>query len=178
MKTAQPAQPDPTDIPLEGDQERAGPIDVRLFTIPGSHPGVAVQLMLEHKDIPFKRTDLLPVVSWGVLKALRFPRVTVPAMSIDGRRVQGSLEIARELERIEPDPPLFPVEPTLRAKVEEAERFGDEELQQGIRRPPLVDVSKEHAGASQLPGGCEDRPAAWPWREDGRPVHRPRRPLP
>jgi hypothetical protein len=52
MKTAQPAQPDPTDIPLEGDQEPAGPIDVRLFTIPGSHPGVAVQLMLEHKTFP------------------------------------------------------------------------------------------------------------------------------
>jgi glutathione S-transferase len=137
MKTAQPAQSDPTDIPFEGDQERAGPIDVRLFTIPGSHPGVAVQLMLQHKDIPFKRTDLLPVVSWGVLKALRFPQVTVPAMNVDGRRVQGSLEIARELERIEPDPPLFPAESMLRAKVEEAERFGDEELQQGIRRPLL-----------------------------------------
>ena len=44
-----------------------------MFTIPGSHPGVAVQRMLEYKGIPYKRTDLLPVVSWGVLKALGFP---------------------------------------------------------------------------------------------------------
>jgi glutathione S-transferase len=112
-------------------------MDARLFTIPGSHPGVSVQLMLEHKGVPYERTDLLPVVSWGVLKALRFPRVTVPAIKIDGRRVQGSREITRELERIKPAPPLFPADPDRRAAVEEAERFGDEELQRQVRRPLL-----------------------------------------
>ena len=71
------------------DPLSAGPIDVRLFTIPRSHPGMSVQLMLDHKGIPYKRTDLLPIVSWGVLKALRFPRVTVPAIKIDGRRIPG-----------------------------------------------------------------------------------------
>ena len=121
------------------------PMDVRLFTIPGSHPGVSAQLLLEHKGIDYKRTDLLPVVTWGVLKALRFPRVTVPAMKIDGERVQGSLEIARELERIKPEPPLFPASPELRAKVEEAERFGDEELQRRIRRPLLWMFGKNTA---------------------------------
>ena len=51
-------------------------MNVRLYTIPGSHPGVAAQLMLEHKGIPFKRTDLFPVVSKGVLRALRLPAAT------------------------------------------------------------------------------------------------------
>jgi glutathione S-transferase len=109
-------------------------MDIRLFTIPGSHPGWSARLMLEYKGIEYKRTDLLPVVSWGVLKALRFPGVTVPAIKLDGRRVQGSREIARELERIKPQPPLFPADPDRRAAVEEAERFGDEELQQPIRQ--------------------------------------------
>jgi glutathione S-transferase len=72
-------------------------------------------------------------VSWVVLKALRFSGVTVPAIKINGRRVQGSREIARELERIKPDPPPFPADPDLRAAVEAAERFGDEELQHPIR---------------------------------------------
>ena len=107
---------------------------VRLYTIPGSHPGVAAQLMLNHKGIPFKRTDLLPVISKGVVRGLRFPRNTVPAIKIDGRRVQGSREIARELEQLRPEPPLFPSDPEQRAAVEEAERFGDEELQHPIRQ--------------------------------------------
>lgn len=110
------------------------PTDVRLFTIPGSHPGTAVRLMLEQKGIEHRRTDLLPVLSWVVLKAQRFPGVRVPAIKIDGQRVQGSREIARELERIQPQPPLFPADPDRRAAVEEVERFGDEDLQQAIRR--------------------------------------------
>jgi glutathione S-transferase len=112
-------------------------MDVRLYTIPGSHPGWTVRLMLDYKGIEYTRTDLLPVVSWVVLKALRFPDVTVPATKIDGRRVQGSREIAHELERIKPEPPLFPSDPDRRAAVEEAERFGDEELQQPIRQIAL-----------------------------------------
>jgi glutathione S-transferase len=119
--------------------------DVRLFTIPGSHPGTAVRLMLEHKGIEHERTDLLPVVSWVVLRALRFPGVRVPAIKIDGRRVQGSREIARELERVAPQPPLFPADPDRRAAVEEAERFGDEELQQSIRQILMWMLRKDTA---------------------------------
>jgi glutathione S-transferase len=107
---------------------------VRLYTIPGSHPGVAAQAMLRHKGIPFDRTDLFPVISKGVVRALRFPGNTVPALKIDGRRVQGSREIARELDRVRPEPPLFPADAEKRAAVEEAERFGDEELQHPIRQ--------------------------------------------
>lgn len=109
-------------------------MNVRLYTIPGSHPGVAVQLMLGHKGIPFKRKDLFPAVSRAVLRASGFPANTVPAIRIDGERVQGSRQIARELERLQPDPPLFPADPAARAAVEEAERFGEEELQHPIRQ--------------------------------------------
>lgn len=109
-------------------------MDVRLFTIPGSHPGTAVRLMLEHKGIEHRRIDLLPVLSWVVLRAQRFPGVRVPAIKIDGQRTQGSREIARELDRIQPEPPLFPADPDRRAAVEEVERFGDEDLQQATRR--------------------------------------------
>lgn len=109
-------------------------MNVRLYTIPGSHPGVAVQLMLAHKGIPFKRTDLFPVISRLVVRGLGFPGPTVPAVKLDGRRVQGSRKIARELEGLQPDPPLFPADPERRAAVEEAERFGDEELQHPVRQ--------------------------------------------
>ncbi len=130
---------------LDLDLTSSSPSKVRLFTIPGSHPGVSVQRMLEYKDIPYKRTDLLPVVSWGVLKALRFPRVTVPAIKIDGRRFQGSLEITRELERIRPEPPLFPGDPEHGAVVEEIEHFGDQDLQHRVRQILLWCLQKRTA---------------------------------
>lgn len=106
----------------------------RLYVIPASHPAIAAELMLEHKGLPYKRTDLLPVISKGVLRAVGFAGVTVPALKIDGAKVQGSRQIARELDRLRPDPPLFPADPEQRAAVEEAERFGDEELQHPIRQ--------------------------------------------
>ena len=108
-------------------------MNVRLYVIPGSHPSMAARLMLESKGIPYKRTDLLPVISKGVLRAMGFPRNTVPAMKIDGRRVQGTGEIARELDRLRPDAPLVPADAAQRAAVEEAERFGDQELQPAVR---------------------------------------------
>ena len=109
-------------------------MSARLYIIPASHPSITAELMLEHKGIPYKRTDLLPVISKGVLRAVGFSGVTVPALKIDGSKVQGSRPIARELDRLRPKPPLFPADPEQRAAVEEAERFGDEELQHPIRQ--------------------------------------------
>lgn len=120
-------------------------MNVRLYTIPGSHPGVAAQLMLKHKGIDFKRTDLFPVVSKLVVRGLGFPRNTVPAIKIDGKKVQGSREIARELERLRPEPTLFPADPEKLAAVEEAERFGDEELQHPIRQLIWWSLKKDKA---------------------------------
>jgi len=117
----------------------------RLYVIPASHPSIASQLMLEHKGIPYKRTDLLPVISKGVLKAAGFPGITVPALKIDGDKVQGSRQIARELERLRPEPPLLPADPEKRAAVEEAERFGDEELQHPVRQILWWGMKKDRA---------------------------------
>jgi glutathione S-transferase len=109
-------------------------VEARLFVIPASHPSIAAQLMLEHKGIAYKRTDLLPVISKAVLRVAGFPGVTVPALKIDGRRVQGSREIARELDRLRPEPALFPTDADKRAAVEEAEQWGDEVLQPPMRQ--------------------------------------------
>jgi glutathione S-transferase len=121
-------------------------VNVRLFSMPGSHAATTGQLLFDHKAISYKRTDLLPVVSWAVLKVLRFPDVTVPAAKIDGERVQGTLAIARALERLQPEPPLFPADARRREAVEEAERFGDEELQQRVREIFLWSVRKDSSG--------------------------------
>lgn len=114
--------------------------------MPGSHAATTGQLLFDHKGIDYKRTDLLPVVSWVVLNAMRFPDVTVPAARIDGERVQGTRAIARELERRKPELPLFPGDAERRRTVEEAERFGDEVLQQRIREIFLWSARKDRSG--------------------------------
>jgi glutathione S-transferase len=106
----------------------------RLYVIPASHPATTAALMLAHKGIEYKRTDLMPVVAKGALRAAGFPGTTVPALKIEGEKVQGSRPIARTLDRLHPDPPLFPADPDRRAAVEDAERFGDEQLQHPIRQ--------------------------------------------
>jgi glutathione S-transferase len=120
-------------------------MNTRLYVIPASHPSIGAELMLRHKGIDYKRTDLMPVISKLVVRGLRFPRSTVPAMKIDGRRVQGSREVARELDRLRPEPPLFPADAEQRAAVEEAERFGDEQLQHPIRQLLWWSIRKDRA---------------------------------
>ena len=107
--------------------------EAKLYVIPGSHPSWTAMLMLDRKGIPFKRIDLIPVVSKGVLRAQGFPGATVPALKLDGRKIQGSREIGRELDHLQPDPALYPADPEKRGKVEEAEAWGDS-FQQKPRR--------------------------------------------
>jgi len=65
---------------------------------------------------------------------LGFPTMGVPAIKVDGVRVQGTRWIARALDGMYPDMPLlFPTDPVARRTVEQAERWG-EELQNSVRR--------------------------------------------
>ena len=109
-------------------------MDAKLYVIPGSHPARTAMAMLDLKGIAYDRVDLMPVVSKAALRAVGFPGITVPALKLDGRKVQGSREIARELDRIQPEPPLLPADPERRAAVERAEAWGDESLQPVARR--------------------------------------------
>ena len=105
-----------------------------LFVVPGSHPSMAGRLMLEHKGIAYRRVDLLPALHKPILRVMGFGDTTVPALRLDGRRLQHTLEISRALDELQPDPPLFPADPAARAAVQEAERWGEETLQPVPRR--------------------------------------------
>jgi glutathione S-transferase len=105
-----------------------------LFGLPASHPTVAAELMLKRKGIPYRRIDLVPVTSKPLLRALGFPGVTVPALRLEGQRLQGSRTISRALDAMQPEPPLFPRDPEARESVVQAEAWGDEVLQPLARR--------------------------------------------
>ena len=90
--------------------------------------------MLDYKGIEYRVSNLMPGFHPPVLRLRRFPGGTVPALAIEGRRVQGSREISRALDEIQPDPPLFPSDSEERRRVEEAERWGEQVLQDAPRR--------------------------------------------
>lgn len=102
----------------------------KLYHFELSHPSHAVRLMLEHKGVGFDTATLLPGTQPLMVRLAGFRGATVPALKLDGRKLQGSLTISRELERLYPDRPLFGEG----EGIEEAERWGHDVLQPIPRR--------------------------------------------
>jgi glutathione S-transferase len=127
----------------------------KLYVVHGSHPCDAVAKAMELKDIPFKRVELPPPSHALVMRGM-FGARTVPAVRFaEGKKVQGSREIMRELERRAPQPPLY-----AGPEVEEAERWGDEVLQPiartmlwatFTRAPRAMDTYQEGGRGPRLP---------------------------
>ena len=134
---------------------RAAATQTKLYVIP-THPCRTGMLMLEHKGIPYRRIDLPAVLHPLALRlhgfrgnatpfrdidgrphpvlALADRMGTVPALLHGGNRVMTNHDIARFLDKVQPDPPLFPADPDRRLAVEDAERWGDEIFQMAARR--------------------------------------------
>jgi glutathione S-transferase len=106
----------------------------KLYSLALSHPSQAARLMLELKGIEHDVADLMPGFHPSQLRLAGFRRGTVPALRIDGRRIQGSLAISRALDAMRPEPPLFPVDAERHRAVEEAEAWGEQDLQPVPRR--------------------------------------------
>jgi glutathione S-transferase len=107
---------------------------ITLYGTPPSPPSHSARLMLEHKGLEHRIVWLLPGLWPALLRTRGFRGGTVPAIKIDGRRLQGSRVISRALEEAKPEPALFPADPERRREVEDAERWGDEVLQDVPRR--------------------------------------------
>jgi glutathione S-transferase len=107
-------------------------MSVKLYGLAVSHPSHAARAMLDHKGIDYDLVNFPPLTQPVALRTVGFRGRKVPALKLDGRKVQGSKEIARALEELKPDPPLFPAD--RRAAVEEAEAWGERELQPLPRR--------------------------------------------
>jgi glutathione S-transferase len=133
-------------------------------------------LMLDHKGISFRCVELVTGMHPMAVRALGFAGHREPIRKVDGRthrwlamldragtvpalrygseRVQTNVEIARFLDRVRPDPPLFPTGER-REAVLEAERWGDDVLQMAARRIVLAAAAR---GLGELHGrGGEGR---------------------
>ena len=129
----------------------------KLYVIPGSHACRSAMLMLEHKQVPYKRVDVLTLThpvrvrlhgfsAGGQSRSAGGRRTlgirlgdrlgTVPALAAGRDRISTNHGIARYLDEKHPDPPLFPADPERRAAVEEAESWANQKLQMTARRVP------------------------------------------
>ena len=106
----------------------------KLYALPFSHPALAARLMLERAGIDHEVANLTMGIHPLLLRKAGFAGGTVPALVMDGRKIQGSLEISRAIEARGPAGILFPVDPTARRRVEEAEGWAERELQPIPRR--------------------------------------------
>jgi glutathione S-transferase len=101
-------------------------LPARLYSLTLSHPSQAARLMLERKRVEHTVVNIVPGFQPLVVRLVGFRGITVPALRIDARRIQGSREISRFLDELVPAPPLFPAESGRRTAVKEAERWGEE----------------------------------------------------
>ncbi len=107
---------------------------VKLYGTKPSPPSHTVRLELEAKGLDYRPIWLLPGLHPALLRTRGFRGGTVPSIKLDGRKLQQSRAISRALDELRPEPPLFPADPQQRLEVEEAERWGDETLQDVPRR--------------------------------------------
>jgi glutathione S-transferase len=93
---------------------------------------MTVAAALTHKGLAYERVDFSPGEHVEKMQEIYGEgNSTVPGLLIDGEPVHGSREILARLETIAPEPTLYPSQ-----AVREAERWGDEELQDLGRRLP------------------------------------------
>jgi glutathione S-transferase len=122
-----------------------------LYGFQGAAPSFSAELMLRHKGIRYRRVNVIWFRAGKSLPAKGFPGRTAPAVVLDGRPVQTNRAIARALDEVVPDPPLFPADPEERWHVEAAEGFGDEVLQHATRRMFLWSSMRDPASVTPHP---------------------------
>ena len=108
--------------------------EITLYWFPISHPAQAVKRMLEYKGLEFGKVTIPAGLQPLAMRAYGFAGPTVPGLKVDGEKVQGSTAISRRLEEIKPDPPLFGETDEDREEIENAEHWGERELQPVPRR--------------------------------------------
>lgn len=106
-----------------------------LHGLAPSHPCMAAEAALRHKQLPYERVDFSPGQHVEEMQRIYGEgHSTVPGLLVNGEPVHGSRAILAALEELAPDPPLYP--DPIGDAVREAERWGDEELQDLGRRLP------------------------------------------
>ena len=111
---------------MPGPSETNGPAPV-LWHLKVSHYNEKARWALDYKRIAHVRRAAVPGRHQAIAEKLSGGR-TLPVLVLDGEAIGDSTRIIEALERIRPDPPLYPADPEERRRALEIEDFFDEEL--------------------------------------------------
>jgi glutathione S-transferase len=157
----------------------------KLYVIPGSHACRSGMLMLEYKRVPYKRVEFVTLTHATMVRlhgfdsggetraaggkrplALRMGDMfgTVPGLADGDKRISTNHRIARYLDERHPESRLVPADPEQRAKVEEAERWANGELQMAARRIIFSAAVRDPASMARASG--EGRLGALLYRQE------------
>src|SRR3954447_15902952 len=145
----------------------------KLYVIPGSHACRSAMLMLEHKQVPYRRVEIVTLLHPLVVRLHGFDaggqtrtaggrrtfglRIgdrlgTVPALAANGHRISTNHGVARFLDERHTQPPLFPADPQPPAAGHEGERWANETLRMAARRILGAAVVRDPAAFSRSAG--------------------------
>ena len=149
-------------------------------------------LMLEHKQVPYRRVDVVTLTHSLVSRLHGFDaggetrsaggrrslplRIgdrlgTVPALAAGDERISTNHAIARFLDDRYPDAPLFPADPEQRRAVEDVERWANDTLQMTARRITLGWAAREPAAIAAVDRRRPARLSALPAASRAAPDH-------
>ena len=95
---------------------------------------------LDYKGIDHRRRSLMP----GEPRAMAFSlRGTLPTLDLDGVRYGDSTEIIAALERLRPEPAVYPVEAAQRSAALALEDYFDEEVGHALRRAFFWEIHED-----------------------------------
>jgi glutathione S-transferase len=110
-------------------------MDLELWHFPISHYNEKVRWALDWKRLPHRRRALswnyVPLAWWAT------GQLRLPILRIDRRPVADSTRIIAELERLQPEPALYPTDPAQRERALALEDFCDEHLGHALRAAVL-----------------------------------------
>lgn len=131
---------------------------LKFYGFRGSHPCEAVCAAADYKGIEYEFITVPPAMH-RLIMPLKFGGARVPGAVYGDRKVQKTTNIFRLLDEIEPERALFPTEPELRWRIEEAESWGEGEIQEMGRRIVWAHLSRSpdtiRAWAGEYPAGRE-----------------------
>jgi glutathione S-transferase len=130
----------------------------RLLHFRVSHYNEKVRWALDHKRWPHRRKALVPGFHLAGVR-LRTGQSKTPVLEMNGRRLVGSAHIIDELERLRPDPPLYPADEQDRARALALQTWFDDEVAPAVRRVFWSCYIDDAGPCSRMASNGASRPA-------------------
>jgi glutathione S-transferase len=113
-----------------------------LWQLEVSHFSEKARWALDFKRIPHRRRNALPGLHGAQMRLLGAGG-TVPALVLAGRTFGDSTAIIAELERLKPEPRLYPADEEERARALGLEEFFDEQCGHEVRRAMFDSILRD-----------------------------------